>query len=162
MSVPVDHHEDPRRLCHELRNHADKDTAPFACSPAARQHRKWTSFHAGNVPVKRHRGEPGHTRDTRARNESVRRSQVQSSQSTWVSGDSIRLLRTVFVGIPRFHLFDPLSTLYRATAMHSAFGHRGAASARALRRALDSRSGAARLLAVQAHVSIKYVGGAGG
>jgi hypothetical protein len=46
-------------------------------------------------------------------------------------------------------------------AMLSAFGHRGAAPA-ALRRALDSRSGSARLLAVQAHISIKYVGGAGG
>jgi hypothetical protein len=45
-------------------------------------------------------------------------------------------------------------------AMLSAFGHRGAAPA--LRRALDSRSGSARLLAVQAHISIKYVGGAGG
>jgi hypothetical protein len=42
----------------------------------------------------------------------------------------------------------------------STFGHRGAAPA--LRRALDSRSGSARLLAVQAHISIKYVGGAGG
>jgi hypothetical protein len=50
-------------------------------------------------------------------------------------------------------------------AMLSAFGHRGGARAqhpRALRRALDSRSGSARLLAVQAHISIKYVGGAGG
>ena len=96
------------------------------------------------MPVKRHRGEPG---------------QVKSSPNR-VSGDSIRLLRTVFV------LYDLVDTLapvqYCATAMHSAFGHRGAASARALRRALDSRSGAARLLAVQAHVSIKYVGGAGG
>jgi hypothetical protein len=49
-------------------------------------------------------------------------------------------------------------------AMLSAFGHRGAraGAAPALRRALDSRSGSARLLAVQAHISIKYVGGAGG
>jgi len=58
----------------------------------------------------------------------------------------------------RFSIRDP--SLVLNFAMLSAFGHRGAAPA--LRRALDSRSGSARLLAVQAHISIKYVGGAGG